>query len=77
MEGYKITLKIAAFLLEYPDAAWRKDFPEYCAAAAELKTPQSRDVFLHSPRKLNFCRCTRRALEPCRLSRVENFRRQF
>lgn len=46
MDEYRITLKIAAFLLEYPDAAWRKDFPEYRAAAAELKTPQSRDVFL-------------------------------
>ncbi|MBR3746120.1 MAG: nitrate reductase molybdenum cofactor assembly chaperone [Selenomonadaceae bacterium] len=46
MKEYKIALKIAAFLLEYPDENWWKDFPEYRAAAAELKTPQSRDVFL-------------------------------
>lgn len=46
MDEYKMTLKIAAYLLEYPDENWRKDFPEYRAAAAELKTPQSRDVFL-------------------------------
>ena len=46
MEEYKITLRIAAYLLEYPDSVWRKDFPDYCAAASELKTPQSRDVFL-------------------------------
>ena len=46
MDEYKITLKIAAFLLEYPDAAWWEEFPEYRAAAQELKTPQSRDVLL-------------------------------
>lgn len=46
MDEYKITLKIAAFLLEYPDEAWWKDFPEYRAAAEKLQTPQSRDVFL-------------------------------
>ena len=46
MDEYKMTLKIAAFLLEYPDENWRKDFPEYRAAAKELKIPQSRDVFL-------------------------------
>ena len=46
MDEYKMTLKIAAFLLEYPDENWWKDFPEYRAAAKELKIPQSRDVFL-------------------------------
>ena len=46
MEEYRITLKIAAFLLEYPDAAWWDELPEYRAAVEELKTPQSRDVFL-------------------------------
>ena len=46
MDEYKITLKIAAFLLEYPDATWWEEFPEYRAAAQELKTPQSRDVLL-------------------------------
>ena len=46
MEEYRVTLKIAAFLLEYPDAAWWEDFPEYRAVAQELKTPQSRDVFI-------------------------------
>ena len=46
MDEYKITLQIAAFLLEYPDAAWWEALPEYRAAAQELQTPQSRDVFL-------------------------------
>ena len=46
MDEYKITLKIAAYLLEYPDAAWWEDFPEYRQAAKELQTPQSRDVLL-------------------------------
>ena len=46
MDEYKITLKIAAFLLEYPDENWWNDFDEYREAAENLKTPQSRDVFL-------------------------------
>ena len=46
MDEYKITLKIAAFLLEYPDAAWWEELPEYRQAAQELQTPQSRDVLL-------------------------------
>ena len=46
MDEYKITLKIAAYLLEYPDADWWKDFAEYRQSAAELQTPQSRDVLL-------------------------------
>ena len=46
MNEYKITLKIAAFLLEYPDENWWKDFPEYRTAANELHTPQTRDVLL-------------------------------
>ena len=46
MDEYKIILKIAAQLLEYPDEAWWNDLPEYRAAAEKLQTPQSRDVFL-------------------------------
>ena len=46
MDEYKTTLKIAAYLLEYPDTAWWEELPEYRAAVEELKTPQSRDVFL-------------------------------
>ena len=46
MDEYKIILKIAAQLLEYPDSQWWKDLPEYRAAAQNLKTPQVRDVFL-------------------------------
>ncbi len=45
MEEYKNTLKIVAFLLEYPDAAWWEEFPEYRAAALELKTQQPREIF--------------------------------
>lgn len=46
MNDYKIILKIAAQLLEYPDEAWWNDLPEYRAAAKELHTPQVRDVFI-------------------------------
>ena len=46
MDEYKIILKIAAQLLEYPDEAWWNDLPEYRAAAEELSTPQVKDVFL-------------------------------
>ena len=46
MDEYKKILKIAAYLLEYPDENWREDFKEYRAAAEELKSAQVRDVFL-------------------------------
>ena len=46
MDEYKIILKIAAQLLEYPDDTWWNDLPEYRAAAAELTTPQVRDTLL-------------------------------
>ena len=45
MDEYKIVLKIAAFLFEYPDENWRKDFPEYRAAAQDLKNRQTQEVF--------------------------------
>ncbi|MBR3050249.1 MAG: nitrate reductase molybdenum cofactor assembly chaperone [Selenomonadaceae bacterium] len=46
MDEYKIILKIAAYLLEYPDENWRKEFPEYRDAAKNLKAAQTRDVLL-------------------------------
>lgn len=46
MDEYKITLKIASQLLEYPDEAWWNDLFEYRAAAEKLSTPQVKDVFL-------------------------------
>lgn len=45
MDEYRRILKIAAYLLEYPDEAWRAEFDEYRQAAAELSTAQVRDVF--------------------------------
>lgn len=45
MEEYKKILKIAAYLLEYPDAAWWEEFSEYRAAAQELENQQTREVF--------------------------------
>ena len=45
MDEYKIVLQIAAFLLEYPDENWRKEFPEYRVAAQELHNQQTREVF--------------------------------
>ena len=45
MDEYKITLKIAAYFLEYPDADWWKDFSEYRAAIDEIKTPQIKNSF--------------------------------
>ena len=45
MEEYKKILRIAAYLLEYPDAAWWEEFSEYRAAARELKNQQTREVF--------------------------------
>lgn len=45
MDEYKQILKIAAYLLEYPDEAWRDEFDEYRRAASELSTAQVRDVF--------------------------------
>lgn len=44
MDEYKQVLKIAAYLLEYPDEAWRAEFDEYQAAAAELQTAQVHGV---------------------------------
>ncbi len=45
MDEYKQILRIAAYLLEYPDEAWRSDFAEYRQAASELSNAQVRDVF--------------------------------
>ena len=45
MEEYQVTLKIAAYLLGYPDEDWRQDFSEYRALVDEIKTPQVRDSF--------------------------------
>ena len=45
MDEYRRILKIAAYLLEYPDEAWRAEFDEYRQAASELSTAQVRDVF--------------------------------
>ena len=45
MDEYRQVLKIAAYLLEYPDESWRAEFDEYRAAASELSTAQFRDVF--------------------------------
>ncbi len=45
MDEYKKVLQIAAFLFEYPDENWRKEFPEYRAAAQELQNQQTREVF--------------------------------
>ena len=46
MDEYKIILKIAAQLLEYPDDTWWNDLPEYRAAAEKISSAQIRDVFL-------------------------------
>ena len=45
MDEYKKILRIAAYLLEYPDEAWRSEFAEYRQAATELSNAQVRDVF--------------------------------
>ena len=45
MDEYKKILRIAAYLLEYPDEAWRSEFDEYRQAASELSNAQVRDVF--------------------------------
>ena len=45
MEEYQVTLKIAAYLLGYPDEDWRQDFSEYRALVDEIKTPQVKDSF--------------------------------
>ena len=45
MDEYRQVLKIAAYLLEYPDESWRAEFDEYRAAVSELSTAQFRDVF--------------------------------
>ena len=45
MDEYRLPLKIAAYLLEYPDENWRQDFPEYRAAVEEISISQVRDAF--------------------------------
>ena len=45
MDEYKQILRIAAYLLEYPDEAWRGEFSDYRQAASELSNAQIRDVF--------------------------------
>lgn len=45
MEEYQITLRIAAYFLEYPDAEWWQNFSEYRKAAAEITTPQVKNAF--------------------------------
>ena len=45
MNEYKNILQIAAYLLEYPDENWRKDFAEYRAAADKISSAQIKDVF--------------------------------
>ena len=45
MDEYKKILRIAAYLLEYPDESWRSEFAEYHQAASELSNMQVRDVF--------------------------------
>ena len=45
MDEYKQILRIAAYLLEYPDEAWRDEFSDYRQAATELSNAQVRDVF--------------------------------
>lgn len=45
MDEYRQIFKIAAYLLEYPDEAWRSEFDEYRRAASELSNVQVRDVF--------------------------------
>ena len=45
MDEYKQILRIAAYLLEYPDEAWRGEFSDYRQVATELSNAQVRDVF--------------------------------
>lgn len=45
MQEYQITLKLAAYLLEYPDSDWWADFSEYRATVNEIKTAQVKNVF--------------------------------
>ncbi len=45
MEEYTKTLKIAAYLLEYPDRGWWEDFEDCRKAVEEVETPQARAVF--------------------------------
>lgn len=45
MEEYMKTLKMAAYLLEYPDMAWWEDFADSRKALEELEMPQARAVF--------------------------------
>ena len=45
MDEYKIILKVAAHLLEYPDENWWADLSDYRAAVDELQSTQTREVF--------------------------------
>ena len=45
MEEYQLTLRIAAYFFEYPDAEWWQDFSEYKKAAEEIATPQVKSAF--------------------------------
>lgn len=45
MEEYQVVLKIAAYLLGYPDENFWKDFPEYKKAVEEIKTSQIKNIF--------------------------------
>ena len=45
MDEYKIILKVAAHLLEYPDENWWADLSDYRAVVNELQSTQTREVF--------------------------------
>ena len=45
MKEYQLTLKVAAYFLEYPDEEWRRDVSEYRKAAEEISTPQVKNAF--------------------------------
>lgn len=45
MEEYKLTFKIAAYFLEYPNEEWHKDFEEYRKISEEISTPQIKNAF--------------------------------
>ena len=45
MNEYRLTLKLASYLLEYPDNDWWLAFEEYRQAVDEIKTEQVRSIF--------------------------------
>ncbi len=45
MKEYQLVLKLAAYLLEYPDENWQNDFAEYREVANQINTPQVKEVF--------------------------------